>query len=101
MLPSKLRKQFHRDVVPSDANIVLLTNSSYNNMACAIPIVLAASDPDCSLVCAQETANLVLKTRMLDPVKLIVIGGSQGSVKKPTIDLGFAKLSLVHARHHR
>ena len=62
-------------------------------MASALPLALAASDPDCRVACCPEVAAQFRGTNMIAPSKLIVlnIGGS--------LDLGYARITMVQAVH--
>jgi len=56
MLPENLKREFGQQVIPSDANLILITHSHYQHMASALPLVLAASDPNCRIACVPEIA---------------------------------------------
>ena len=62
-------------------------------MACALPLVLAASDPECRIICVPEIAAQLRATNMLSASKLLVI--SPGG----TADLGLMSITMVHANH--
>lgn len=93
MLPTNLQREFEREVIPSDASLILITHSQYQHLACALPLVLAAIDPDCRIVCVPEIADELRSTRMLNESKLISIN------KGGSIDLGYVRLTNVHADH--
>ena len=65
MVPAKLRKEFASQVVPSDANLILLTHSYFSHLASALPLVLAADDPDCRIICVPEIAAQLRATNMI------------------------------------
>ena len=92
-MPSNLRREIERNVVPSDANLILITHSHYQHMASALPLALAAEDPDCRIACCPEVAAQFRGTNMIAASKLIVlnIGGS--------LDLGYARITMVQAQH--
>jgi len=56
MLPENLKREFGQQVIPSDANLILITHSHYQHMASALPLVLAAADPNCRIACVPEIA---------------------------------------------
>ena len=66
MMPSKMKRKFSTQVVPSDANLILITNSQYEHLASALPLVLSAEDSNCRLVCAPDTAERLLRTNMVN-----------------------------------
>lgn len=75
--------------MPSDANLILLTNGQYENLACALPLVLSATDPECRIVCHPDVAAQLRSTRMIQESKLLVLqmGGC--------VDLGYVRLTNV------
>ena len=93
MLPDHLRREFSAQVVPSDANLILITHAMYEHLACAIPLLLSAEDPECRIACVPEIARSILSTGLVPSSKLLVInlGGS--------INLGYVTISNVHANH--
>ena len=56
MLPEDLKREFGQQVIPSDASLILITHSHYQHMASALPLVLAAADPNCCITCVPEIA---------------------------------------------
>jgi len=93
MMPASLRREIDSQVVPTDANLILITHSHYQHLASAIPLVLASEDTDCRIVCVPEIAASLRATNMIDSSKLLVIslGGSA--------DLGYMRITMVHANH--
>ena len=65
----------------------------YEHLACAIPILLSAEDPECRIACVPEIARSILSTGLVSASKLLVInlGGS--------VDVGYVTISNVHANH--
>lgn len=57
MLPENLRREVSRQVILTDANLILITHSHYQHMASAVPLVLAAKDPACRIACVPHIAS--------------------------------------------
>ena len=93
MMPASLRREFEEQVVPSDANVILITHSNYQQLASALPLALASEKQDCCIICVPEIAAQLRETHMINASKLLVInpGGS--------VDLGIMRITMVHANH--
>jgi len=94
-MPDSLRRYFQAQVVATDASLVVVTRNSFQLLTQALPLVLAATDPDCRIVCEPVVAKQLLKTKMICPSKIVILEGS-GS-----LDLGYAKVSIVTASHFK
>ena len=44
MMPLSLTRELQEDVIPTDANLIVLTHSEYQVMRFALPLVLASED---------------------------------------------------------
>ena len=93
MMPAHLKQQISEQIVPTDADAILVTHSHYNLMACALPLALASQRPDCRIACAPEIAQQLRGTALVNESKLLELelGGS--------VDLGYLRITMVHADH--
>lgn len=65
MLPDNLKREFAQQVIPTDANLILITHSHYQHMASALPLALAAVDPFCRIACVPEIAAQLRSTNLI------------------------------------
>ena len=79
--------------MPTDANFILLTNNSGQFLANALSLCLASLDSQCHIICAPSTAADLLRTKLINPSKLLVIS-SRGDV-----NIGIARITMVHANY--
>lgn len=78
-------------MIPSDANVILLTNTNYKLAVCATSLALAADDQSCRIVCPPETARYLKSTKLLFASKISIVE------RDGRVDLGFAKIISVHS----
>ena len=89
MMPLSLQRELQEDVIPTDANLILLTHNHYQHMRFALPLVLAAEDQNCRIVTTQAIAEHIISTNMIESRRIIVLGQGEHA------NVGFVKIALA------
>ena len=91
--PESLKNEAGESPMPTDADLVLVTHGHFDHFNSAAPIQKASTKEGCKIACGYEL-GMFLKVNKGIPEANVLGCGMSG-----TIDLGYAKISMVHADH--